>query len=149
MAYSRNGSTRLSDQVRALLDEATLWRSEASDIASEGQRLMRMQLELAQAEAQEARQHATMAAGFGSGAALLAGLTTVFLSLALMFALDTALPLWASALITAAVAALLGAALALLAKQQISRFSPVPRRFIRSLGEDAQWARSQIKSRMR
>jgi uncharacterized membrane protein YqjE len=145
---STNGSS-WRDQLRTVRDEAEAWRTDAADIAGEVQRLVQMQMELAQAEATEARNRATMGAAFGSVALVFAILTDLFLLLTLMFALDTALPLWASALITAGVAVLLMGLFALLARQQLKKFSPVPRRFIRSLEEDAQWARSQIRSRMR
>jgi hypothetical protein len=76
-------------------------------------------------------------------------ITAFFLFLTIMFALDTALPLWAAALITAAIALALAAVFAMLAMEQFKRFSPVPKRFIRTVREDIQWAKTQMQSSAR
>jgi uncharacterized membrane protein YqjE len=146
MALATDSQRRVSDRFRDVKDEAMSMRGEATEIASELQQLVRMEMELAQAEVQEAKQHATRGTMFGAMALELAMLMSVFLFLAIMFAIDTALPLWAAALITTGIVALLAAILGLLAKQQWSKFSPMPKRAIRTMQEDLKWAKSQIRS---
>jgi tetrahydromethanopterin S-methyltransferase subunit C len=63
-----------------------------------------------------------------------------------MFAIDTALPLWAAALITTGIALLVTAIFGMLAKSEMSKFSPMPKRAMRTMQEDVKWAKSQIKS---
>lgn len=149
LSTERSDGGGWSQQLRSAREEALAMRGEVSNVAAEMQRLMQLELELAQAEMNEARGHATKGAAFGAIAGVLGLLTIVFLFLAIMFALETAMAFWAAALITAGIAALVMALAGLMAKMQISRFSPVPQRFIRTMQEDLQWARSQIKSNAR
>ena len=139
-----NGS--LTDQLRAVRDEAMSVRGEASSIATDLQQLMRMEVELAKAEMQEARGHAMKGAALGALALELGMIMSIFLFLAVMFALDTAMPLWAAALITTGIIALIAGILAFLARSQISKFSPTPKRAIRTMQEDIQWAKSLMRS---
>jgi uncharacterized membrane protein YqjE len=144
LAIRRDGS--ISEQLSAVRNEAMSMRGEAAAIASDFQQLMKMEVELAQAEMQEARGHAMKGSIFGAMAAEYAMLMSVFLFLAIMFAIDTALPLWAAALITTGIAALVASIFALLARSEMSKFSPFPKRAMRAMQEDVKWARSQIKS---
>jgi uncharacterized membrane protein YqjE len=121
-------------------------RGEAWQISADMRHLLKMEMDLARAEIQEAKTHATMATAFGGGAAILGLVTSILVFLTVMFAIDTVLPLWAAALITAGIAALITAICALMARQQLSKLSPVPRRTIRTMQEDLQWIRSQIRS---
>jgi uncharacterized membrane protein YqjE len=148
-SYGGSSNGHLSEQLRAVREEASSVRGEVTGIASDLQRLLRMEGELAQAEMREARSRASRGAIFGAIAGLLGIITLVFLFLAIMFALDTELPLWAAALITTGIAALLAAIGGMMASQQFKRFSPIPRRAIHEMQEDLSWARSQMKSRMR
>ena len=145
MALTIDRNRSLSEQLRDARDEVTSMRGDAGQIAGEFQRLAQMELELARAEMQEARGHATRGTLFGAMAAEYALLVSLFLFLAVMFALDTAMPLWAAALITTAIVAVVAALFGLLAKQQWSRFSPVPRRAVATVKEDIQWARNQLR----
>ncbi len=90
--------------------------------------------------------HATRAAGFGFAVAVLALFFGLFVFLALMFVLDTFLPLWLSALLTALIIGGLISLLAIMAKQEYEQFSPAPRRMIKSIREDLEWARTQLRS---
>jgi tetrahydromethanopterin S-methyltransferase subunit C len=86
----------------------------------------------------------------GAGALLLGQVTAVFVFLTLMFALDEyVLPLWAAALVTTLLAAAIVGLLIALAMSEFKAFSPVPRRFLRSLTEDLQWAKTQFRSNVR
>jgi hypothetical protein len=141
---SNNGPS-LTDTLRSTREEAVAVRREMGDIGTELQRLAQLEMDLAKAEVQEAQSHATRGAAFGFLSFETAMIAFVFTFLAIMFALDTALPLWAAALITAGIALLIAALLGLLARGEMKKFSPVPRRFIRTLQEDVKWARSQMK----
>jgi Flp pilus assembly protein TadB len=136
------------ERLKAGREEARALGSEAAAIAADLRRLLQLERELAKAEANEAKGSATRGAGLGGAAAVLLFLFVFFLFLALMFALDTALPLWLAALITAGIILLLAAVLGMLARSQMQKFSPVPRRLISSMREDVRWAQSQA-SRMR
>ena len=140
---SNNGG--LMDTLRSSREEATRVRGEMGDIAGELQRLAQLEVELAKAEADEARGHATRGATFGFLSFETGMIGFIFLFLATMFALDTAMPLWAAALITAGIAMLLAAILGMLARSEMKQFSPVPTRFMRTVQEDIKWARTQMK----
>jgi hypothetical protein len=103
--------------------------------------LVRKEVELAKAELSAEIGKAGKGAGMfgGAGVAAIYGLT--FLSLAAMFGLAAFLPLGWAALIVAAVYLLGAATLALRGKKAFTDFSPVPERTIKTLKEDAQWAR--------
>ena len=140
-----NNGQALKDALRATRDEATNVRREMGDIGSELQRLMQLEMSLAKAETDEARGHATRGAAFGFLGMEMAMIGIIFLFLATMFAIDTALALWAAALITAGIAILLAAIAGMMARSHMKQFSPVPRRFMRTVQEDIKWARTQMK----
>jgi len=146
MALSINRKSSLSEQLQEARSEMDSMRNEAGGIASDLQRLVALEVELAQAEIQEAKGHATKGTIFGVMAAEYAMLVSLFLLLATMFALDTAVQLWAAALITTAIALVVAAVFGLMAKKEWSSFSPMPKRAIHTMKEDLQWAKSQIKS---
>jgi uncharacterized membrane protein YqjE len=140
-----NNGQALKDALRATRDEATSVRRDMGDIGGELQRLKQLEMSLAKAETDEARGHATKGAAFGFMGMELAMIGIIFLFLATMFAIDTALPLWAAALITAGIALLLAAIIGMMARSEMKQFSPVPRRFMRTVQEDIKWARNQMK----
>ena len=88
---------------------------------------------------------ATQGAAFGGGAGVLALYVLGFFGLALTFGLAEFLPLWAAALITAVLFGVTAAVLGTMAKSRFSQFSLIPTRTLRSLREDIQWARVQMK----
>ena len=145
MALVTDSRRSLSEQFRDVREEAMSMRGEATEIASEVQRLLMMEKELAQAEVQEAKSHAMKGSMFGAIALEVAMLMSVFLFLAIMFALDTLMPIWAAALATTGIAAAIALLFGLLAMQQWRNFSPVPKRTIQTIQEDIRWARSQMK----
>jgi tetrahydromethanopterin S-methyltransferase subunit C len=140
-----NNGPGLMDTLRSTREEASHVRGEMGDIAGELQRLAQLEMALAKAEADEARGHATRGATFGFLSFETAMIGFIFLFLATMFALDTAMPLWAAALITSGIAMLLAAILGLVARSEMKQFSPVPKRFMRTVQEDIKWARTQMK----
>ena len=82
-----------------------------------------------------------LGAGMLGGAGLVAHFGLLFLSLGGMFGLAEALPLWAAALIVGGVYVVLAGLLALTGKATLGSLSPVPRRTLATLKEDAEWAR--------
>ena len=103
--------------------------------------LVRKEVELAKAELSAEVAKAGKGAGMfgGAGVAGLYGLG--FLSLAAMFGLGAVMPLGWAALVVGAVYVLLAGILALTGKRAFRDFSPKPERTIKTLKEDAQWAR--------
>lgn len=146
MASETSNDGRLAQQLRSAREEVMAMRGEMGGLAAELQTLLQLEAELAQAEANEAAGRAAKAAALGAVAGVLALFTTLFLFLAMMFAFDTILPIWAAALVTAGIAALMAAIIGFMGRREMIRFSPLPRRFIRTIQEDLQWARSQIRS---
>ena len=103
--------------------------------------LVRKEVELAKAELSAEIGKAGKGAGMfgGAGVTALYGLT--FVSLAAMFGLAAFMPVgWAALVVGVAYFAVAGI-LALRGKKAFSDFSPVPERTIKTLKEDAQWAR--------
>jgi uncharacterized membrane protein YqjE len=145
MALTPQSTTNLGDQLRHTRDEAGAVRGELSSIAAELRELLQMEGELARAEVEEAKGHATKGAAYGTIGGVLGLITAIFLFLTIMFALDEALPLWAAALVTTLIAFVLMGIFMLLARTQLQQFSPMPRRFMQTIREDAQWATTQLK----
>ena len=103
--------------------------------------LVRKEVELAKAEISAEIGKAGKGAGMfgGAGVTALYGLT--FVSLAAMFGLAALMPIgWAALVVGVAYFAIAGI-LAFRGKKAFSDFSPVPERTIKTLKEDAQWAR--------
>ena len=103
--------------------------------------LVRKEIELAKAELSTEVAKAGKGAGMfgGAGVTALYGLT--FLSLAAMFGLAALMPIGFAALIVGAVWLAAAGILAITGKKAFADFSPKPERTIRTLKEDAQWAR--------
>lgn len=103
--------------------------------------LVRKEVELAKAELSVEAGKAGKGAGMfgGAGVTALYGLT--FASLAAMFGLGAFMPLGWAALIVGAVYFVIAGILALIGKKAFAGFSPKPERTIKTLKEDAQWAR--------
>jgi flagellar motor component MotA len=111
--------------------------------------LLMMEVQLAQAEANEAAGHATKGAGLGAAAGILGLIAGIFLFMTVMFGLNELMQLWLAALITTLIAAMLAGIVAMMARSELKRFSPMPRRFMRSIKEDIRWAGTQMKSSVR
>jgi putative superfamily III holin-X len=93
-----------------------------SDISNDLSTLMRQELALAKAEAQQTASRAGKGAGMLAGAGVAGHMTLVFLSLALMWALDAALDslVWASVIVMLLWAAI-AAILAVMGRSQLKR----------------------------
>jgi uncharacterized membrane protein YqjE len=135
--------------VERTREEAQAFMSDFSEVRSEFQALAQKEMELFRAEIAEQRQVA-MQTGLFSGIAALAGLMTfAFLAITLMFVLDTFMDTWLAALTTTLVLGAIAGIAALLARQRMKQLSPMPKRTISTLREDAQWARDLLKSNVK
>jgi uncharacterized membrane protein YqjE len=111
------------------------------EVARDLSTLMRQELELAKAEIKQEAARAGKGAGLLGGAGYTGHLFVLFLSVALMAALDVALPLWAAALIVAVLWAAAAAVLATTGRKNLRSVNPKPQQTIDTLKEDVQWAK--------
>jgi hypothetical protein len=104
--------------------------------------LMRQELALARTELEAEARKAGRAAGMFGGAGLAGWMVALFVSLALAWTLGSVIPLGWSALVVAALWAVVGAVLYARAKAQM-RTVRAPRDTIDTMKEDVQWARTR------
>jgi ABC-type antimicrobial peptide transport system permease subunit len=109
------------------------------DVSDDLSRLFRQEVELAKAEVRAEASKAGKAAGMLGGAGVAAHMAALLLSLAVMFALGAAMPLGWAALIVTVVWALAAAVLYSSGRAKMRTLSPVPKRTVETLKEDAQW----------
>ncbi|MDG6103580.1 phage holin family protein [Dactylosporangium aurantiacum] len=117
-----------------------------SDISEGLSNLFRQEVELAKAELRAEASKAGKAAGMFSGAGIAGLLTALMLSLALTYALDNVMPLGWAAFIVAVLWAVVAAALFAAGRKQARTVSPVPRRTVETLKEDAKWLKHPTTS---
>jgi hypothetical protein len=103
--------------------------------------LVRKEIELAKAELSTEVAKAGKGAGMFGGAGVTAMYGLTFVSLAAMFGLSALMPIGFAALIVGVVFFAVAGILAMTGKKAFADFSPKPERTIRTLKEDAQWAR--------
>lgn len=115
----------------------------ASEVAKDMSTLVRQEVALAKAELQQEAKTAGVAAGALGGAGFAGYFVLVFLSLALMYALDSVMPTGWAALIVAAVWGIAAAVLALVGRKKLKDFNPKPERTIETVKEDVQWAKTR------
>lgn len=106
-----------------------------SQITTDISSLMRQEFSLAKAELKEEASQAGKGAGLLGGAGFAGYMVVVFASLALMFALDLTLPLWAAALIVTAIYAAVGLVLYLRGRAELKKVDPTPHQTIETLKE--------------
>jgi protein-S-isoprenylcysteine O-methyltransferase Ste14 len=116
------------------------------DIASDAGALVRKEVELARIEMIDAAK-ARVPMAIGMGAAAVAALAAlVFAGLAVSSAFDRIVPAWASRLIVAGMyMAMATAGLALAAMRQKKAPSLAPQETKRTVKEDVEWAKAQLK----
>ena len=105
--------------------------------------LMRQEVELAKVEIKEEATKAGKASGMLAGAGAVGYLVLVFLALALMFALDAAMPIGWAALTTAVLLGIAAAVLFALGRKQFQQINPKPEQTVETLKEDVQWAKNR------
>ena len=115
----------------------------ASEVAKDVSTLVRQEVALAKAELQKEAKTAGAAAGALGGAGFAGYFVLGFLSLALMYALDSVMPTGWAALIVAAVWGVAAAVLAVLGRKKLKDFNPKPERTIETVKEDVQWAKTR------
>lgn len=106
-------------------------------------KLMRQELTLAKAELREEAKEAGKAAGMLGGAAFAGWMTAIFISVTLMWLLDTFMDLTLAALVVTLIWGIAAAVLGLSGKKKLQSLNPKPEQTIDSLKEDAQWLKAQ------
>ncbi|MET8758091.1 phage holin family protein [Lentzea sp. NPDC004782] len=116
-----------------------------AELTGDLSKLMRQELELAKAEIRQEAVKAGKATGMLAAAGFAGYLTTVLLSLALVFALGAVMPLGWAALIVAALWGIAGAVLYSTGRARLRTVNPTPERTVETLKEDAEWAKHPTK----
>lgn len=113
------------------------------EVTGDLSRLMRQEVALAKVELKEEAAQAGKASGMLAGAGAVGYLVLVFLSLALMFALDNVMGIGWAALLTAALLGIVSAVLFVLGRNRLKQVSPKPEQTVETLKEDVQWAKNR------
>lgn len=116
-----------------------------SELTGDLSKLMRQELELAKAEMRQEAVKAGKATGMLAAAGFAGYMTTVLISLALVFALGAVMPLGWAALIVAAVWGIAGAVLYSTGRTRLRTVNPKPERTVETLKEDVEWAKHPTK----
>lgn len=115
------------------------------DLAREASRLFRQEVALAKAELiDKLGQLGAGAAEIAAGGFILYAGFLVLLAAAVL-GLAQVLPGWAAALVVGGVTCLVGGVLLLKGRRDVGPASLVPDRTLRSLRDDAEWAREQMR----
>jgi uncharacterized membrane protein YqjE len=114
-----------------------------SEVTSDLSKLMRQEVALARVELKEEAVKAGKASGMLGGAGAVGYLVLVFLSLALMFALDEVMPIGWAALITAVILGIVAAVLFVVGRNRFKQVNPKPEQTVETLKEDVQWAKNR------
>jgi Flp pilus assembly protein TadB len=107
-----------------------------SQLSSQTSRLVRDEMRLAQKEFQESARHAGIGAGLLSVAGLLAVFGFAAIITAAIAALSVVLPVWASALIVAAVLLSAAGVAGVISKGQVQQASPAPEQTVANVKKD-------------
>lgn len=116
------------------------------DIANNMTTLMKQELDLAKTEAKAEAAKAGKGAGLLGGAGVTGHLALLFASLALMFLLDTWMPMALAALIVTVLWAIVAAVLASRGRNELKQLNPKLETTQRTIKEDMQWAKAQKSS---
>ncbi|KUI40612.1 hypothetical protein AU198_12780 [Mycobacterium sp. GA-1199] len=109
-----------------------------SQLSTQTSRLIRDEMRLAQKEFQESAKHAGIGAGLFSAAGLLAFFGAATLIAAGVAALSLVLPVWAAALIVAAVLFAIAGIAALLGRKQAQEVTPAVPKTVETVKADIQ-----------
>jgi Putative Actinobacterial Holin-X, holin superfamily III len=116
-------------------------------LSNETTQLVKQELELAKAEVAQKGKQAGIGAGFLGGAGVAGLLALGALTACLILLLDLVMPPWLAALIMAVVWGIVAAVLGLRGRDKVSQAAPpVPEQTVETLKEDAQWARTRMRS---
>ncbi|MBA3266181.1 MAG: phage holin family protein [Nocardioidaceae bacterium] len=112
-------------------------------LSSDLSKLMSQEMALAKAEMKEEAKKAGLAAGMLGGAAVAGLMVAIFASAALMYILDTQIPLpWAAVIVTV-LWAIVGAVLFAMGRKKLQEVNPKPEQTVESLKEDKEWVKPQ------
>ena len=113
------------------------------EVTGDLSKLMRQEVALAKVELKEEAAKAGKAGGLLGGAGAVGYLVLVFLSLALMFALDNAMGIGWAALLTAVLLGIVAAVLFVIGRNRFKQINPKPEQTVETLKEDVQWAKNR------
>jgi uncharacterized membrane protein YqjE len=113
------------------------------EVTGDLSKLMRQEVALAKVEMKEEAAKAGKASGLLGGAGLVGYLVLVFLSLALMFALDNVMGIGWAAVITAVILGIISAVLFVVGRNKFKQVNPKPEQTVDTLKEDVQWAKNR------
>ena len=116
------------------------------ELVGDVQDLIRGEVNLAKQEVKEEAKAAGMGVGLMVGAGVLAFVGLFFIGLTLTYALNAVIPIWAAALIVAALFLIAAFVLFTMGKGRLQHVDPVPRQAVESIKEDAEWVKQQISS---
>jgi hypothetical protein len=108
-------------------------------------KLFRQEVALAKAEMKDEAAKAGKAGGMLAGAGFAGYMVAVLVSLALVFALGSIMPLGWAALVVAVIWAVVGGVLYAVGRNRLKDVNPVPQQTVETLREDAQWVRDQTR----
>ena len=114
------------------------------ELASDTGVLVRKEVELAKTEMAGKAKVVAKDGAMIAGGGVLAYYASFLLLAALVLALGTVMPLWASALIVGVVLAASAGVLAFIGVKKLKKVDPAPRETIRSLKENKLWLREQM-----
>lgn len=139
----------IGDSWQETLTELRELHAAVAAVGDDFTELARREGALARTELSENLSLAVRGAIAGGAALPFALLALAFVALAAMFALALVVPLWAAAAVVALVLAVIGAVLALIARNRLAATQLIPQQTIRSVQEDIRWAREQLKRNAR
>jgi uncharacterized membrane protein YqjE len=114
-------------------------------IAQDSSTLVRQELQLARQEVTEAVKAKAMGAGALAAAGAMGLLALIFLAVAAAVALDLVLPRWAAWLIVGGAFLVLAGGAAMFGMRKMKRPSMKPEETVRTVKEDVEWAKAQLK----
>ena len=138
MAHGDLDPVKLREQRSASLGE--LFKELASDTGI----LVRKEVELAKTEMAGKAKVVAKDGAMIAGGGVLAYYASFLLLAALVLALGTVMPLWASALIVGVVLAAVAGVLAFIGVKKLKKVDPAPRETIRTLKENKLWLSEQM-----
>jgi uncharacterized membrane protein YqjE len=146
---SSQQSNGVRDDLRRGRQEARELGSEASDLANDVRYLIQKEGELARAEFQEAMGRTIQSAISAVIAIVFANIMLIFAFATVMFAFDEVFELWVAALITTGILLLITVGALAFAYARMKQVSFTPQRTMKSLREDIEWAKTQMRSTTR
>lgn len=133
-----------TDRLRNGRGEFQQLRSDAGEIAGGMGRVARAEVMLAVSEVRDGVKATVRTSIWGGAALALAAVTLIWLPLPIVFGLYEVMPLWAAALITVAIFAVITAIVGLIAYRQLKRISFVPHEAMERMKEDKEWLKQQL-----